>query len=284
MKLVLGSAQFGMNYGILKNRKINFHELKKIKNLCLKSNIRFIDTASGYGDSENVIAKSKLNYLNIITKIKLPKNKNLNLERWVSKEIVKSLKKLKINKVYAVLIHNYKDLLGSRGKNYLFFLRQLKKKKIINKLGLSIYSTNEIKKIWKFWKPDIIQVPFNVIDNQILNSKWLVILKKFKIKIFARSIFLQGILVNRHDNLKFKKKHKDVLNRFKNWCSKNGISNIKGCLHFVKQYKKIDYLIVGFNNYTHLKEIIDCYKEKQFKVPKIFSLNDPKLIDARKWS
>jgi len=90
--------------------------------------------------------------------------------------------------------------------------------------------------------------------------------------------------VSKHDNLKFSKKYKKVLERFKNWCFKNNISTIKGCLHFVKQYKKIDYLIVGFNNYKHLKEIIDCYKEVQFKVPKIFSLNDLNLIDPRRWN
>jgi len=284
MRLVLGSAQFGMNYGILKNKKINSKELKKIKDLSVKSMIRFIDTALNYGDSESVIAKSKLNSLNVITKIQLPKNKNINLKNWTHKEIKKSLRRLKINKIYAVLIHNYKDLLDNRGKNYLFFLKELKKKKIISKLGLSIYDPEEVKKIWKFWKPDIIQAPLNVIDNRILNSKWLKTFKRFKIKIFARSIFLQGLLVNRQHNLKLSKKHNVVLDKFNDWCFKNKISTIKGCLHFVKQFKKIDNLIVGFNNYKQLKQIIDCYNESQFKVPKIFSFNDLNLIDPRRWN
>jgi len=284
MRLVLGSVQFGKNYGILKNKKINFCELKKIKNLSIKSKICFIDTASSYGKSEALIAKSKLNSLNVITKIKLPKIKNLNIKNWIDKKINKSLTRLKISKVYAVLIHDYKDLLGVRGKRYLFFLQKLKKKKIISNIGLSIYSSVEIKKIWKFWKPDIIQVPLNVIDNRILSSGWLEILRKFKIKVFARSIFLQGLLVNKHDNLKFNKKHKIILNKFKFWCFKNNISPVKACLHFVKQFKKIDYLIVGFNNYKHFKQIIDSYNEYLFKVPRIFSTNDLNLIDPRRWS
>jgi len=285
MKLALGSVQFGMNYGILKNKKINFCELKKIKNLSIKSKIGFIDTASSYGNSEALIAKSKLNSLNVITKIKLPKKiKNLKIKNWIDKEINKSLTKLKISKVYAVLIHDYKDVLGIRGKKYLFFLQKFKKKKIISKIGLSIYNPEEIKKIWKFWKPDIIQVPFNVIDNRILSSRWLEILRRFKIKVFARSIFLQGLLINKHDNLKFNKKHKMVLNKFKLWCFKNNISPVKACLHFVKQFKKIDYLIVGFNNHKHLKQIIDCYNEHQLKIPRIFSTKDLNLIDPRRWS
>ena len=51
MKLVLGSAQFGMNYGLFNNKKINHKEFKKIENLVLNSNITLIDTSSNYGDS-----------------------------------------------------------------------------------------------------------------------------------------------------------------------------------------------------------------------------------------
>jgi len=282
MKLVIGTAQLGMDYGIFNCKKVNPKDFKKIERLVLKSKIHFIDTASSYGDSEKIIGNSKLRNLNIITKIRIPK-KIINLKSWLNKEISKSLNKLKIKKIYGVLVHNSKDLLGKYGKEYLDYLLELKKKKILKKIGILIYSQNEIKKIWKFWRPDIIQVPFNVIDNRILSSKWLKTFKKFKIKVFARSIFLQGLLINKHDNLKFNKKHKIGLNRFKQWCFKNNISPVSACLHFVKQFKKIDYLIVGFNNYKHLKQIIDCYNEKQFQVPRIFSTNNLNIIDPRRW-
>jgi aryl-alcohol dehydrogenase-like predicted oxidoreductase len=71
MKLVIGSAQLGMNYGLFNNIKINHKEFKKIEKLILKSKINFIDTAINYGDSENTIGNSKLKNLHIITKIKL---------------------------------------------------------------------------------------------------------------------------------------------------------------------------------------------------------------------
>ena len=191
---------------------------------------------------------------------------------------------MKIKKIYGVLIHNYKDLLGKHGKNYLFSLRELKRKNIIKKIGISIYEPQEIKKIWKFWKPDIIQVPLNPIDNRILDSGWVNILKKFKVKIYARSIFLQGLLINEDSSFKINKNYKIILNKYKNWCSRNNISLIQGCIHFVKQFKKIDYLVVGFNNYNQLKEIIDVFKKKQIIIPRKFSTNKINLIDPRKWN
>ena len=284
MKLVLGAVQFGKNYGLVNGKKIDSSELKKIEKLVIKSKIKYIDTATSYGVSEKIIGNSKLKKLHIITKIKLPNKKNIDVKKWLLNEISKSLSKLKIKKIYGILIHNYKDLLGKYGKNYLFSLQELKKKKIIKKIGISVYDIKEIEKIWKFWKPDLIQVPFNPIDNRILDSGWLNILKKFKVKIFARSIFLQGLLIHNDSTLRINKKYKILLNKFKNWCFRNNISLLQACLHFAKQFKKIDYLVVGFNNYNQLKEIIDVFKKKQIIIPKKFATNKINLIDPRKWN
>ena len=284
MKLVVGSAQLGMNYGLFNNKKISFKEFKKIEKLVLKSKINFIDTATSYGDSEKIIGNSKLKKLHIITKIKIPNKKNIIVKNWLLKEISKSLSKLKIKKIYGVLIHDYKDLLGKHGKKYLLSLQELKRRNIIKYIGISVYEPLEIKKIWNFWKPDIIQIPFNPIDNRILDSGWVNILKKFKVKIYARSIFLQGLLINEDSSFKINKNFKIILNKYKNWCFRNNISLMQGCLHFVKQFKKIDYLVVGFNNYNQLKEIIDVFKKKQIIIPKKFSTNKINLIDPRKWN
>lgn len=284
MKLVVGSAQLGMNYGLFNNKKISFKEFKKIEKLVLKSKINFIDTATSYGDSEKIIGNSKLKKLHIITKIKIPNKKNIIIKNWLLKEISKSLSKLKIKKIYGVLIHDYKDLIGKHGKKYLLSLQELKRRNIIKYIGISVYEPLEIKKIWNFWKPDIIQIPFNPIDNRILDSGWVNILKKFKVKIYARSIFLQGLLINEDSSFKINKNFKIILNKYKNWCFRNNISLIQGCLHFVKQFKKIDYLVVGFNNYNQLKEIIDVFKKKQIIIPKKFSTNKINLIDPRKWN
>ena len=283
MKLAIGSAQFGMNYGLCNNEKISQKEFKKIEKLVLRSGINFIDTASSYGESENIIGNSKLRNLNIITKIKLP-TKKIDIQKWVSKEVSKSLKRLKIKKIYGLLVHDYKDLLGESGKSYLYSLQELKRKKIIKKIGISIYESKEINKIWKFWKPDLVQVPLNLFDNRILNSGWINILKKFKIEIYARSVFLQGLLINDYDLFNFNKKCVKSLDDFKEWCYKKKISQLKACIHFVKQCKKIDYLVVGFNSYFQLKEIIDVFKKKQIIMVKNFSTNNLNLIDPRRWS
>jgi aryl-alcohol dehydrogenase-like predicted oxidoreductase len=282
MKLVIGTAQLGMKYGLFK-KKIGSRELNKIKKTILKSQIKFIDTATAYGESQNVIGNSCLKKLNVITKIKIPKFKNINVEAWLSKTINKTLNNLKIKKIYSVLVHDYRDLIGKRGKLYLNCLKELKKKKLIKKIGISIYNPRDLKKIWKFWKPDIVQAPFNPLDVRLISSGWLKVLKRFKVKIFVRSVFLQGLLINDFNKFIKNKNHINIINKFDNWCHENSIPRTQACLHFAKQINKIDYIIVGFDNSSQLEQIISYYKKKLVTVPNKFSTNQINLIDPRKW-
>ena len=286
MKLAIGSVQLGMRYGINNNKRINKVEFKKIEKLILLSKVSYIDTSINYGFSEKVIGNSKLNNLKIISKIKLPSDYKIrkdDIKKFVNKEIQSSLKRLKINFLYGILVHDSRDLHGERGRIFLSCLKEFQKKKLLKKIGISIYSPDELKKIWKFWKPEIVQAPFNVLDQRLENSGWIDILKKHKIKIFARSCFLQGLLIENQDSLNINNKHKLLLGKFNDWCNLKDITRLKACLHFIKQFKKIDYLVVGFNNYVQLNEIFDTFEEKIKHIIPKFNTNSLNLIDPRKW-
>ena len=46
------------------------------------------------------------------------------------------------------------------------------RKKIISKLGISVYEVREINKVLKLWKPDIIQMPVNIFDQRFIKKKY----------------------------------------------------------------------------------------------------------------
>ena len=51
-KIIMGGAQFGMNYGIAnKNGEISFKNLNKILNYAIKRKVHIIDTATSYKSS-----------------------------------------------------------------------------------------------------------------------------------------------------------------------------------------------------------------------------------------
>lgn len=279
MKLFIGTAQFGFKYGLNKTQ-IKKSEIKNIEKILKKNSLKKFDTAINYGESEKIIGNLKIKK-NVITKIKLPKNKPKDLKKWFEKKLNKSLKKLKVNSLYGLLIHDTSDILG-KNKKFLSILLDYQKKRLISKLGISVYEVGEIKKILKFWKPEIIQMPINIFDHRFLNNNFLSKLKKLNIELHARSCFLQGVLLKkkiRIGNFKSKK----IFSSFVNWCQKNKISKLDACIHFVKKISQIDYLIVGFDNSSHLKEIISSFNKKLILIPDNFANNEKNLIDPRKW-
>ena len=80
MKLVLGTAQFGLKYG-LNQSKVNIKEIKMIDKILQKKSISYIDTATSYGNSEKIISKIRTRK-NVITKIKLPQKTPKDIEKW----------------------------------------------------------------------------------------------------------------------------------------------------------------------------------------------------------
>jgi len=284
MKLILGAAQFGKVYGAFNKKLIKFTELKKSIDLAKKNNIFFVDTSFNYKNSHKVIKKLKLKNFKIITKLKLNNNANVN---YLFNQVKHELKRLKIKNFYAILIHDYRDLIYKNGKKFLNELYKLKKKKLVTKIGLSIYSPADLEKVWKFWKPEVVQAPFNVFDKRMHDSGWLRKFKKNKIIFIARSVFLQGILLQDF-NCKFKnlKKLNNYIYLFKawfNWCKQKNISQVRGCLDYLKKFKNINYAVIGFNSYSQLKEILLENKKIKYDIPDSFNSNKKTLIDPRKW-
>ena len=58
MKIGIGTAQFGLNYGVSNQQgKTSPLEVKNILNLALDHDIYVLDTAPAYGESEDVLGK-----------------------------------------------------------------------------------------------------------------------------------------------------------------------------------------------------------------------------------
>ena len=65
---------------------------------------------------------------------------------------------------------------------------------MVKKIGVSIYSPEDLQIVFSNFQPDIIQAPINIFDSVLINSKWMKTIEK-KIDLQARSIFLQGLLL-----------------------------------------------------------------------------------------
>jgi len=195
-KIILGTVQFGLDYGINnKAGRPSDIELEKILLQAYDNNIFFLDTAEAYGDAQKRIGAFHLSHpnrkFNIISKFHEPAFfGNFRIH------IFNDLRELNTDILYAYLFHNLNDL-KKYSKN-VDQLIKLKEEGFICKLGVSLYTIDEIEQVLnKFDFIDLIQIPFNIFDN--INQKGNIILKMKEkgIEVHTRSAFLQGLFFNK---------------------------------------------------------------------------------------
>lgn len=288
-KLTIGTAQLGLNYGTLKRRKkISIKEFKKIIKYCEKKKILSIDTAINYGNSEIKIGKVLSNFkssFDITTKIpSLGKIKSKNISKKITDLVKLSSSKLNSN-INTILLHDLNDLKSKRKFIIYNSLINLKKNKIVKNIGFSAYNFEDVRSVLKDFKFDIIQVPFNVFDQRLLSKNLLKFLKKNKIKIHIRSIFLQGILIDYNEKYSLVRKNFEAFNKWKKFLNFNKLNELEACIAFVKKYKFYSKVLIGFDNFNQLYKIIFYLNKHNIKNVNFNNLksNNMNLINPIKW-
>tara|TARA_E500000178_G_scaffold356569_1_gene435550 strand:+ start:6405 stop:7250 length:846 start_codon:yes stop_codon:yes gene_type:complete len=279
-RLVIGTANFGQKYGF-KKIQVNSKEIKKILNYAWKKNIRYIDTASFYGNTEKLIGKINDKKFKFISKIKI-NQKFINNPKLIEYSVLKTIKNLKIKKLYALLIHNPSYLIKDKKKKIISEINNLQSEGFLEKIGASIYSNNEIKYLLKNYKMNIIQLPSNIFDRRLKSLGWDKILKKNKIEIHVRSIFLQGLFLNKK-KVNYFKKWKNNFKNFENWTEMRGMSKVQACINYVYSQKKINKIVIGVDKLSQLKEILNIKINSKIPFPQFIFKNESKLINPSKW-
>jgi len=278
MKLALGTVQFGLDYGILNTTgQAPLEEVKKVLKLAKEHNIDTLDTAARYGNSEQVLGEVGVNNYRIITKTTPLKN---GVDR-VIKGFYQSLDNLNIGQVDGLLIHNIDDVKDKRFGDLFHKLNELKEEGLINKIGFSTYTPDQVDFLLENFDFDLIQVPFNIFDTRLIEGGQLQALKKKNIEIHARSIFLQGVLLD-FDNLSsYFSKWKKQFDKYQSTVEKSGLSLLEYALNFTLNVQEIDKILVGVNSADQLKEIVQA-KKKQSSLS-AFPIDDIALLNPGLW-
>jgi aryl-alcohol dehydrogenase-like predicted oxidoreductase len=283
-KISIGTAQFGLKYGVTnKKKKLDLSEIKDILRLAKKHKINNIDTAYEYGDAEKKLGLVGVKEWNISSKFPFIPNKE-NIENWIQSKVKKSLSRLKVKKINTLFVHDSSQLESYKISKKIFAcMNKLKNDGFIDKIGCSIYNPTILNKISKDFKIDTIQAPANLIDTRIFQKQHQLTLKNQKIKLEIRSIFLQGLLIENPKNIPLKfKKFKSFFSNLQNFNKKNEVSAISSATSFLYN-KKFDKLIIGVTSSQQLMNFILNAKIKFLKTPKFKIDNKEYLINPYLW-
>ena len=286
MRLALGTVQFGLPYGVAnKSGQVSRAEAKIMARLAFENGIDTLDTAMAYGESEKYLGEIGMENFKVVTKLPGIPNGCLDINNWIHEQVSSSLVRLGVDQVYGLLLHKSEDLLGPNGRELYRALDSLKEKGLVKKIGVSIYSPNELEALKNDFIFDLIQTPFNLIDQRLLHSGWMKKLKDSGVEIHTRSVFLQGLLLMKEIDIPPKfSPWKHLWKKWHDWLAENNVSALQGSLAFPLSFPEIARVVVGADSHQQLKEIINATSNLlNTGLPSLLSA-DENLINPVNWS
>ena len=283
-KTCLGTANIGMPYGI-KNRKsdISNSDLNEILLKAHTLGVDFIDTAISYQNSEEMLGQCSSKNFKIISKLPAAPNE-IDIKTWVWNEVESSLKRLGQPQLYGLLLHHPSDLFGDHGAALIQILNDIKASGLVHKVGISIYHYSELDQLFPIFDIDIVQAPFNIFDRGISDSGWLKKLANSGIEFHARSIFLQGLLFLKPNELpSYFCNWKDEFDNLQDWLIETDQNIVDASVRHILSYDEVSLIIVGFSNFAQIEEIVKASEKPARRAPASLKSTDSQLTNPQKW-
>lgn len=293
-RIGLGTAQLGLDYGVTnESGRVSESEAASILALAVRAGMNTVDTARLYGESEAVLGRCMPieGSLRIVTKS--PKFGDLASPADAGAALVKafddSLAKLRRETVHGLLLHDPTDLLGPAGDALWTAMTTLKDQRRVNRVGVSVYEGAEIDVLLGRYPLDIVQLPYNPIDQRLVAGGQLTRLRAAGVEVHARSLFLQGLLLQSPDSIPARfEPVRRAARQLAHSAAEVGISQLEYVLALAFKQAEIDRFICGVTAATELEAIVLAAEtaqrvQERVAVPITESL-DPLYLNPARWS
>lgn len=271
-KIALGTVQFGTDYGV-SNREgqTDAREVEHILDTAMEFGIDLIDTASAYGNAEQVLGSYDLSSFKVVSKFMPPSG-----GATIADQLRTTLSNLRVDSLYGYLAHRPDDLLEN--EEQWQELVSLKYDGRVEKIGFSLDAPLQLKQLLSGdYMPDIVQVPYNFLDRRFYSS--LNELKMLGCEIHARSVFLQGLLLMAPEEIEeYFKPVKPTLVELQ----KLGAQRPSALLDFVLSTHMIDRAVIGVENSEQLRQNLNGTGTRDL-LPKLESDIPEEFLMPKMW-
>ncbi len=257
-RLVLGTAQVGMPYGIAnKTGQPDQAMATSIVREAWECGIRQFDTAQAYGDSEKVLGKA-LYELGISSKAKIitkfdPDVDHLNAKA-MSRSLDQSLQRLGAQTLYGIMLHR-EEMLSLWNGGLSKILRDFVFAKKVKQIGISGYTPERVIQALNTEGIDMVQLPTNILDRRFENARVFELAIKRKKQIYIRSVFLQGLLLMNPEEIPEKMTFaKSVIEKLEYLSKKCSVSQREAALGYIKESVPHVKVIFGADIPSHVRE------------------------------
>ena len=282
-KIILGTVQFGVNYGI--NNvvgQVSQEEVVRILKIAEDSGVMTLDTSAGYGQSEFVLGKAmkeSLTHFNIVSKY--PKT-----DKGVRETFKESLRQLDVDSIYGYLVHLFKCY--EDNPSIFDEMTALKNEGKIQKVGFSLYHVGQLQCLLdRNVKFDILQFPYNIFDRQF--ESYMPKLVEMGVEIHTRSAFLQGLFFKDINTLPEKLKPlKSYLTTLHQYCNDEGITIEQIAFGYVLANEYVKGALIGVDNHTQLEANLKVAShqlhQKDIDFIRSIAIKEKELLNPVNWN
>ena len=273
-KIVLGTVQFGREYGINSTGRPTVEEVSRILKVAAEAGITMLDTSSAYGEAEIILGRCMPPNVPFQIISKYP-----NTTRSVRDTCFTSMQHLNVDKLYGYLVHNFENY---RDNNSIWEdFCKLRQDDIVKKVGFSIYTESELDFLLENNVDfDMIQIPRNLLDRKF--DTYLPALHQRGVEVHVRSTFLQGLFFMNRENLPHKLKPlQKYLNQLDEYSKVHNMSISDLALNYNLQNDAISGVLIGVDSVSQLEENITNTSIKKIGID--IEVTEKELLNPINW-
>ena len=263
--LCLGTVQLGMKYGVNNalGRQPTEEESFAVLRAAQKGGVNYLDTASVYGEAETLLGKFDVSRFRVISKLQ-PGLDQAADETSILREVELSLHRLNIQQLYGYMLHRAEDMENDVIVRGMMTARETG---YVEKIGVSVYEPEEALRVVQSGDWDMIQIPYNVLDQRLDSTDFFELAEKNHVQVFARSAFLQGLLLMEPERLPAQlEKARPYIEKFRHTVAGHQCSVEEGAMLFSYCHPGIDKVVFGVDTETQLMRNLElCNKAESFK-------------------
>lgn len=286
-KITLGTVQFGIGYGVSNSSgRPDIANVDQILAEARSVGINSLDTAPTYGDAETTLGLLGVSDFNIVTKIPSIPHDVHDVESFVKYSVEQSLTRLRVQSLHGLLLHDATVLDNPNASRIVSCLNDMKSSGVVRNVGVSVYRPEQIIQLDLLQGIDVIQAPVSIIDRRFVQPDVLSRMSECSVKLQARSVFLQGLLLMPLDELPmYFENHIELLTEWHRLLELNNQDAMSACISFVRQCLSINQIVLGVQNVGQLLEIIVKYSSSvDLNLYDSVVCDDEGLINPSKWN
>ena len=272
MILVLGGAQIGFEYGPSRKRPLSGQRAAHFMNEAQNLGFDALDTAPGYGSSEEMAGKTWRNQVH--TKIAPGVAPMESLQS--------SLSRLNRKTVELAYFHDWRALMSPRE---LSLARKILVPRYAKKLGVSIYDVEDFSRFMDLEELDAVQLPMSILDRRFADLVWNHS-RPSKV-IFVRSVLFRGLLgenARRIENSDLKpqvEKLRKIAVRLK-------IALEELAIRWVSSAPGVSGIVLGIDSLSQMRQTVRMFQNGPLETSALEEIREipmpePELVDLRRW-